>query len=150
MLGVHYAGLSDMNRASQKVLLAHIAGAPGKLNSFGNDPITESVSVIEASLCSALFCVFMARVQYNLEQRVFIYDCYVKTNSYKSCTRKFCYKFPETCPSGDTISKSVKKLRTHGILIDRKLLKVVVFYLRKNFMTSFTDKKILQVYLCSN
>jgi hypothetical protein len=27
------------------------------------------------------------------------------------------------CPSGDTISKLVKKFRTHGILIDRKPLK---------------------------
>jgi hypothetical protein len=66
----------------------------------------------------------MARARYNLEQRVFIYDCYVKTNSYKSCRRKFRRKFPgTTCPSGDTISKLVKKVRTHGILIDRKLLK---------------------------
>jgi hypothetical protein len=27
------------------------------------------------------------------------------------------------CPSGDTISELVKKVRTHGILIDGKLLK---------------------------
>jgi hypothetical protein len=66
----------------------------------------------------------MARVRYNLEQRVFIYDCYVKTNSYISCRRKFRRKFPETtCPSGDTISKLGKTFRTHDILIDRKPLK---------------------------
>jgi hypothetical protein len=35
----------------------------------------------------------MARERYNLEQRVFIYDCNVKTNSYKSCRRKFLSKF---------------------------------------------------------
>jgi hypothetical protein len=66
----------------------------------------------------------MARVRYNLEQRVFIYDCYVKTNSCKLCRRKFRRKFPETTgPSGVTISILVKKFRTHDILIDRKPLK---------------------------
>jgi hypothetical protein len=80
-------------------------------------------SVTEASFCSALFCVFMAHVRYNLEQRVFIYDCYVKKKKHKLCRRKFHHKFPDTtCPSGDTISKLVKKVRIHGILIDRKPL----------------------------
>jgi hypothetical protein len=66
----------------------------------------------------------MASVRYNLEQRVFIYDCYVKTNSYKSCRRKFHCKFPDTtCPSGDTISKLVKKVCIHDILIERKPLR---------------------------
>jgi hypothetical protein len=65
----------------------------------------------------------MAHVRYNLEQRLFIYD-YVKTNSYKLCRRKFCCKFPgTTCPSGDTVSKLVKKVQTRGILIDRNPLK---------------------------
>jgi hypothetical protein len=58
------------------------------------------VSVTEASFSCALFCVFMAHVIYNLEQRVFNYVCYVK-NSYKSCRRKFRPKLPDTvCPSG--------------------------------------------------
>jgi hypothetical protein len=35
------------------------------------------LTVKEASFCRALLCVFMAHVRYNLEQRVFIYDCYV-------------------------------------------------------------------------
>jgi retron-type reverse transcriptase len=36
----------------------------------------------------------------------------------------FCHKFRETaCPSGDIISKLVTKVRTHGILMDRKPLK---------------------------
>jgi hypothetical protein len=66
----------------------------------------------------------MARVRYNLEQRIFIYDCYVKTNSYKSYRKKLCHKFPDTTlPSGDTISKLVKKVRTHSNLTDRKQLK---------------------------
>jgi hypothetical protein len=56
-------------------------------HSFGDYLISESVSVVpsivtEASFYCALFCVFMACGRYNLEQRVFIYDCYVKTNSY--------------------------------------------------------------------
>jgi hypothetical protein len=31
--------------------------------------------------------------------------------------------FSETCPPGDTIHKSVMKVRTHGILTDRRALK---------------------------
>jgi hypothetical protein len=66
----------------------------------------------------------MAHVRYNLEQRVFIYDCYVKTNSYKSRRIKFCCKFPDTTgPSGYAISRLVKKVHTRSILIDRKPLK---------------------------
>jgi hypothetical protein len=36
-------------------------------------------------------------------------------------------KLITTCPSGDSISKLVKKVRTHGILFDRKPLKEIVF-----------------------
>jgi hypothetical protein len=47
-----------------------------------------------------------------------------KENSYKASKRKFNLKFSNTTsPSGDTISKLVKKVQTHGILIDRKPLK---------------------------
>jgi hypothetical protein len=42
-------------------------------------------------------------------------------NSYKSCKGKF---LDTTCPSGDSVSKLVTKVRTHGILIDRKPLKI--------------------------
>jgi hypothetical protein len=50
----------------------------------------------------------------------------VENNSYKPCRRKYRRKFPDTtCPSGDTISKLV----SHGILIDRKPLKEIVFYM---------------------
>jgi hypothetical protein len=66
----------------------------------------------------------MAHVRYNLEYRFFIYDCYVKKKLYKSCRRKFHPKFPNTTyPSGDTISKLVKRVQTNGILMDRKPLK---------------------------
>jgi hypothetical protein len=40
------------------------------------------------------------------------------------CRRKFLRKFADTiCPSRDKIFKLVKKVRTSGILIDRKSLK---------------------------
>jgi hypothetical protein len=78
----HCAGLLDVQGASQNVLSAD-SGIPWKTegHSFGDHLISESVSVApssvtEASLYSALFCVFMARVRYNLEQRVFIYGCF--------------------------------------------------------------------------
>jgi hypothetical protein len=46
-------------------------------------------------------------------------------NSYKSCRKKFRHRSPETiCPPGATISKLVKKVRTRGILIHRKPLKI--------------------------
>jgi hypothetical protein len=64
----------------------------------------------------------MPRVRYNAEQRVFIYDCYVKNNSYNLCRKKFRHT-GTTCPSGDTISKLVKTVQTHDILSDRKMLK---------------------------
>jgi hypothetical protein len=121
---VHCADLLDVQGASQYFFSADTVGSPVKLksHSFGYHLISESVSVppssvTEASLCSALFCVFMAPVRYNLEQKVFIYDCYVK-KTYKSSMRKFHRNFPDTtCPSGDTVSKLVKKVRTHGIYL---------------------------------
>jgi hypothetical protein len=64
---------------------------------------------------SVLFSVFMVRVRYNLEQRIFIYVCYEK----KSYRRKYHLRFPDTCPPIHIISKLVKKVGTHCILIDR-------------------------------
>jgi hypothetical protein len=47
----------------------------------------------------------------------------VKKRLTQSCRRKFRLKFPDTsCPSGGKISKSVKEVRTHSILIDTKPL----------------------------
>jgi hypothetical protein len=67
----------------------------------------------------------MVRVRYNLEQRFFYLRLLCgKRNSNKSCRRKFRSIFSDTtCPSGDTISKLGKKVRTNSILIDRKPLK---------------------------
>jgi hypothetical protein len=91
---VHSAGFSECRVGTHR-------GSPGQTagHSFGDRLISESVSVApssvtEASFYCALFCVFMARVRYNLEQRVFIYDCYVKTNSYTSCRENFAVIFP--------------------------------------------------------
>jgi hypothetical protein len=61
----------------------------------------------------------MARVRYSLDQRVFIYE--VKKRFYKSCKRKYHLKLSDT--TFLSISKLVKKVRTHGILINRKPLK---------------------------
>jgi hypothetical protein len=66
----------------------------------------------------------MARVRYNLEQRVFIYDCYVEIKTHTNHGgENFTLNFLTTCLSGDTISKLVKKVRTNIILLDRELLK---------------------------
>jgi hypothetical protein len=60
-------------------------------------------------------------VRYTLEQRVFVYDTYVKYGSAGKCRRKFRRKFHgERVPSRQTIHHLVNKLRT-GFLIDRRL-----------------------------
>jgi hypothetical protein len=66
-------------------VIGRCSGIPWQIegNSFGDHLISESVSVmssslIEASFYFALFCVVMACVRYNIDQRVFTYDCYVK------------------------------------------------------------------------
>jgi hypothetical protein len=88
-------------RSVQKVLSADTVGSHGKLKvihlvitrSSESVNVTPSTAT-EASFCCALFCIFMARVRLNFEQRVYIYDCYVgKNNSYKSCRRKFHLEF---------------------------------------------------------
>jgi transposase len=52
-----------------------------------------------------------------LEQRVFLYDTYVKYGSGRKCRRKFR---DERIPSRQTIQNVVNKLRTTGLLIDEK------------------------------
>jgi transposase len=60
-------------------------------------------------------------VRYTLEQRVFVYDTYVKYRSAGKCQRKFCHKFcGERVPSKKRIHNLVNKLRTTGFLIDKK------------------------------
>jgi hypothetical protein len=64
---------ADTRRSSQQ-----IAG-----HSFGDISYTVGVAPtsVTGTLYIALLCVLMAHVRYSLEQRVFIYDCYVKPNS---------------------------------------------------------------------
>jgi hypothetical protein len=78
---------------------AHTVVVPGKLKVIDH-PIGESVTVAQSSatesqLYSALFCVFMAPVRYSLEQRVFIYDCYVKKKTRTNLAgENFAVNFP--------------------------------------------------------
>jgi transposase len=56
-----------------------------------------------------------------LEQRVFLYDTYVKYESAVKCRRKFRHKFcDERVPSRQTIHNLVNKLGTTGLLMDKK------------------------------
>jgi transposase len=60
-------------------------------------------------------------VRYTLEQRVFLYDTYVKYGSAGKSRRKFRRQFRgERVPSRQTIHNLVNKLRTTGFLIDKK------------------------------
>jgi hypothetical protein len=56
-------------------------------------------------------------VCYTSEQRVFLYDTYVKYGSAGKCRRKFR---DERVPSRQTIHNLVNKLRTMELLIDKK------------------------------
>jgi hypothetical protein len=60
-------------------------------------------------------------VRHTLEQRVFLYDTYMKYESARKCRQKFRRNFrDERVPSRQTIHNLVNKLRTTGILIDKK------------------------------
>jgi hypothetical protein len=60
-------------------------------------------------------------VRYTLEQRVFLYDTYLKYGSAGKCRRKFRRKFrDERVPSRQTSHNLVNKLRTTGPLTDKK------------------------------
>jgi hypothetical protein len=75
-------------------------------------------------------------VRYVLEQRVFLYYTYVKYVSVRKCRRKFRHKFhDERVPSGQTIHIWINKLRTTGLLIDKKQNISVECLLRKSEMS---------------
>jgi transposase len=60
-------------------------------------------------------------VRYTLEQRVYLYDTYVKYGSARKCRRKFRRKFcDERVPSRQAIHNLVNKVRSTGLLIDKK------------------------------
>jgi hypothetical protein len=56
-------------------------------------------------------------VRYTLEQRVFLYDTYVKYGSARKCRRKFR---DDGVPSIQAIHNLVNKLRLMGLLRDKK------------------------------
>jgi transposase len=59
--------------------------------------------------------------RYTLEQYVFLYDTLVKYESAGKCRQTFRCKFrDERVPSRQTIYNLVNKLRTMGLLIDKK------------------------------
>jgi hypothetical protein len=59
---------------------------------------------------------------YTLEQRVFLYDTYMKYGSAGKCRRKFRRKFrDERFPSRQTIHNLVNKLRTTGLLRNKNI-----------------------------
>jgi transposase len=58
---------------------------------------------------------------YTLEQRIFLYDSYVKKKSYKSCERRFRCRYPGIrIPTSSTILRLVKKVRSTGSFLDKK------------------------------
>jgi transposase len=60
-------------------------------------------------------------VRSTLEQRVFLYDTYVKYGSAAKCRRKLRRNFcDERVPSRQAIHNLVNKLRITGLLIDKK------------------------------
>jgi hypothetical protein len=69
-------------------------------------------------------------VKYTLEQRILLYDSYVKKKSYKSCKRRFCHRYPGVCiPASSTILRLVKKVCSTGSFLDKK-------YTRQNAVLS--------------
>jgi hypothetical protein len=56
-------------------------------------------------------------VWYISDQLVFLYDTYAKYRSARKCRRKFC---DERVPSRQTIHNLVNKLRSMGLLINKK------------------------------
>jgi hypothetical protein len=60
-------------------------------------------------------------VKYTLEKRIFLFDSYVKKNSYKSCERRFRRRYPGVrIPTSSTILRLVKKVRSTGSFLDKK------------------------------
>jgi hypothetical protein len=63
----------------------------------------------------------MPRLRYTLQQRVFIYDNFVKTESVGTVRRRFQDQFPDSAvPNWSCVHKIVNKLRETGSLCDKK------------------------------
>lgn len=60
-------------------------------------------------------------MKYSVEQRVFIYDNFVKYSSWRKCCRKFRRKYPDvTVPCKATIYNMVEKVHKTGSVLDKK------------------------------
>jgi hypothetical protein len=60
-------------------------------------------------------------MQYTLQQCVLLYNTYAQYGYSRKCQQKFWYKFhDERVPSRQTIHNLVNKLRTTGLLLDKK------------------------------
>jgi hypothetical protein len=60
-------------------------------------------------------------VKYTLEQRIFLYDSYVKKKSYKLRKRRFRHRYPGVrIPASSTILRLVKKVRSTGSFLGKK------------------------------
>jgi hypothetical protein len=63
-------------------------------------------------------------MRYSVQQRIFIYDTFVKRSSWKKFRRKFRRKYPNTAvPSKSIIYKKVAKFRANGSVLDMKKTK---------------------------
>jgi hypothetical protein len=60
-------------------------------------------------------------VKYTLEQRIFLYDSYVKKKSYKSYKRRFRHRYPGVhIPASSMILRLVKKVCSTGSFLYKK------------------------------
>ena len=64
--------------------------------------------------------VTMARSEFTLAHRIFMYESYVRTESYREVTR-LRNRFPDIrAPHRDTVRKLVNRFRETGSVLDRK------------------------------
>ena len=63
----------------------------------------------------------MPQNKYTLEQRVFIFETFIKTKSTSTVRKRFMRKFSgQPIPCRDTVRKLVMKFRNSGSLLDKK------------------------------
>jgi hypothetical protein len=72
-------------------------------------------------------------VQYTVEQRVFLYESFVKYVSARKCKRKLIVNFLGiTVPSTTGIHRLIKKVRSLGSLLDKKPARNAVCFPNEN------------------
>jgi hypothetical protein len=121
------AGWLDMQGTSEEVLSQRTLWDPPanwwSLIRWWPDPVSQCYEIefyrSVILLCSVLCLYGSCEIQFRAKS-FHLWLLWGKKNSHKSRRKEFCLT---TCMSGDIISKLVKKVRTHKILIDRKPLK---------------------------